>query len=77
MVKVTMSLTDHDVANTEKIRSALHARSNAHAASIALSLTAFIVDQLSKGDDLLLRSPQGETQKIVMNELAPIMKITV
>jgi hypothetical protein len=72
MVKVTMSLTDRDVANTEKIRNALDARSNAQAVSVALSLTAFVVDQLQKGNELLLRTPQGETQKIFMNELAPL-----
>jgi hypothetical protein len=71
-VKVTMSLTDRDVANTEKIRSALGARSNAHAVSIALSLTAFVVDQLRNKNELLLRTPEGETQKIFMSELAPV-----
>lgn len=72
MPKVTMALTDRDVTNTDKIRSGLEARSNAHAVSIALSLTAFVVDQLQKGNDLLLRSPDGELQRIVMTELAPI-----
>jgi hypothetical protein len=72
MPKVTMSLTDRDVANTEKIRSALDARSNAHAVSIALSLTTFVVDRLQHNYELLLRSPNGELEKIVMNELAPI-----
>ena len=72
MPKVTMGLTDRDVLNTEKIRTALDARSNAHAVSIALSLTAFLIDQLQRGNDLLLRSPSGELQKVVMTELAQI-----
>ena len=72
MPKVTMSLTDHDVANTEKLRKALHARSNAHVVSIALSLTSFVVDQLQHGNEIVLRSPQGELQRIVMNELSPV-----
>ena len=76
MPKVTMSLTDRDVANTEKIRGALDARSNAHAVSIALSLTAFVVDKLKSGDELMLRSPEGELMRIVMNELAPISSST-
>lgn len=74
MPKVTMSLTDRDAANTEKLRKTLDARSNAHAVSIALSLTAFVVDQLQQGNDLLLRSPDGETQRVVMTELAPVQR---
>jgi hypothetical protein len=70
MPKVTMSLTDRDVANTGKIRSTVAARSNAHAVSIALSLTGFLVDQLQKQNELLLRSPGGEMFKVVMAELA-------
>ena len=73
MPKVTMSLTDRDVANAGKIHKALDARSNAHAVSIALSLTAYIVDQLANKNELLLRPPNGgELQKIVMTELAPV-----
>jgi hypothetical protein len=68
-----MALTDRDATNTDKIRSALHARSNAHAVSISLSLTAFIIDQLRDRNELLLRSPKGELQKIVMSELAPVI----
>ena len=72
MPKVTMSLTDRDAENTEKIRQALQARSNAHAVSIALSLTAFLVEQLQRGNEVLLRTPEGELQKVIMTELAPI-----
>jgi hypothetical protein len=68
-MKVTMSLTDRDVANAEKICGALNAQNNAHAVSIALSLTGFIVEQLKSGNDPLLRSPDGELCRIVMNEL--------
>jgi hypothetical protein len=73
MAKVTMSLTDRDVTNTVKIEKLLHARSKAHAVSIALSLTAFVVDQMHDyKNELLLRSPDGDLQRIVMTELAPI-----
>lgn len=73
MPKVTMSLTDRDVANTEKIRNALDARSNAHAVSIALSLAAFLVDRIRGGDELVLRTSKGESQRVVMTELEPLM----
>ena len=73
MPKVTMSLTDGDVRNTEKIRELLpNTRSNAHAVSIALSLTAYLADEMSRGDELLLRSPDGTLQRVVMPELQPV-----
>jgi len=72
MPKVTMSLTDRDVANTEKLRQALDARSNAHAVSVALSLTTFLVDRLKEGNELVLRTPKGELQRVFMAELEPL-----
>lgn len=74
MPKVTMSLTERDVANTEKLREALGSRSNAHTVSIALSLTCFIVDQLREGSEILLQDLNGKSQKVVMAELAPVMR---
>jgi hypothetical protein len=73
MPKVTMSLTERDVTNTEKLHKALGARSNAHAVSIALSLTAFLVDRLKEGNELVLRSPKGELQRVFMTELEPLI----
>ncbi|MGH7056942.1 MAG: hypothetical protein ACREFZ_03535 [Acetobacteraceae bacterium] len=72
MPKVTMILTDRDVAKTAKIREATSARSNAHAVSIALSLTNFIVEALENGEDLLLRKPSGEFERVYMTELADV-----
>jgi hypothetical protein len=72
MPRVTMILTDRDAANTLKIKESAHARSNAHAVSIAITLTAFIVDALREGDSLLLEKPDGKVEKIVMAELAGI-----
>ena len=77
MPKVTMSLTDRDVVNTEKLRQALDARSNAHAVSIALSLTAFLTDRLKEGNELVLRTPKGELQRVFMAELQPLMHAKV
>ncbi len=71
MPKVTMSLTDRDAANTEMLHRVLDARSNAHAVSIALSLTAFVVSELQKGNELVVRSPNGDLMKVIMPELAP------
>ncbi len=72
MPKVTMILTDRDVSKTAKIREATQARSNAHAVSIALSLTSFLVDALQNGNDLLLRLPNGDFQQVIMTELEAV-----
>lgn len=69
MRKVTFGFSEKDIANIERIQSQLHARSMAQSASIALSLTRFIVDQLADGrTELLLKTPDG-LQKVVMAEL--------
>lgn len=72
MPKVTMSLTQRDVENTEVLRKALDARSNAHVVSIALSLTSFLVDHMKRGDELVLRTPDGELQRVIMTELQAV-----
>jgi hypothetical protein len=67
-----MNLTDRDVQNTEFIRGITHARSNASAVSIALSLARFIAGQLQEGSELLLRNRNGEIERVVMPELTDI-----
>lgn len=74
MPKVTMILTDRDVTRTAKIREATGARSNAHAVSIALSLTNFLVEALENGEDLLLRKADGEFERVYMTELADVAR---
>jgi hypothetical protein len=74
MPKVTMSLTDRDAQNTDLIREATLARSNAGAVSIALSLTSFIVSRMQEGGELLLRGRDGEVERIVMAELAHVSR---
>ena len=75
MAKVTMNLTDQDIENTNDIHEATRARSKAHAVSIALSLTRFIIDALKRpGTQLLIRDAQGNCERIVMPELQCISK---
>jgi len=70
MAKVTMNLTDQDIENTSEIHEATRARSKAHAVSIALSLTRFIIDALKRpGTQLLIRDAEGNCERIVMPEL--------
>jgi hypothetical protein len=72
MPKVTMSLTDRDAINAERVRQLLDAQNSAHAVSIALSLTAYVVEQMRKGNELLLRSPDNTLERLVMHELGPV-----
>jgi hypothetical protein len=69
MPKVTMSLTERDASNTEFLRQTLNARSNAHAVSIALSLTSYLVNNIQQGNEICLRTPEGEIHRVVMAEL--------
>jgi hypothetical protein len=73
MPKVTMALTERDVSNTSNIREATQARSNAQAVSIALSLANFIVNEMRRGNELLLASPEGQLQRVIMTELANVV----
>jgi hypothetical protein len=75
MAIVTMNLTEQDIENTNEIHGATRARSKAHAVSIALSLTRFIIDALRRpGTQLLIRDAQGNCERIVMPELQCISR---
>jgi hypothetical protein len=75
MPKVTMSLTDVDAENAEFIRRETHARSKAHALSIALTLTRFAIDLLKKsGSELAVRNSDGNFDRVVMPDLQNIRR---
>lgn len=67
--KVTMLLTEQDVENTNRITQSIRARTKAQAVSVALSLARFIIEQRMKGAQILLKQPDGTTERIVMTEL--------
>lgn len=67
--KVTMLLTEQDVENTNRITQWIRARTKAQAVSVALSLARFIIEQRMKGAQILLKQPDGTTERIVMTEL--------
>lgn len=64
-----MGLTDKDVENAEVIQLATCTNSKAHALSVALSLTRFVVDGLQRGAVLALRDPNGALERVTMEEL--------
>jgi hypothetical protein len=71
MVKVTMNLSDADVAAVETIQKAVNARSKAQAVSFALAATRYIVTALMEdaGKQLLVRSRNGTLDSIILPEL--------
>ncbi len=64
LTKVTMNLTDRDVANTERLSEKLHTRSKAEAVSAALSITTSLADILEGGKELIVRDSKGEVGKV-------------
>lgn len=66
LTKVSMNLTERDIRNTEKLRHALHTRSNAEAVSVALGVTASLTDLLRNHSELVLRSQNGQCEKLVI-----------
>jgi hypothetical protein len=64
-----MLLSDTDALNAERIEKSTAARSKAHGLSIALTLTRYIIDQIMKGNELLVRTKDGKLERVVMPEL--------
>ena len=66
MHNVTMSLTESDVKNTERLRLRLHANNNAEAVSAALTITSFLSDVLDNNKELIIRSKNGDMEKVII-----------
>ncbi len=70
MVRVTMNLTDQDIANVEALTQLPSIRNKTHAISVALAFARHVADSLqAPGTNLLLRDGQGNVERIVMPEL--------
>ena len=64
--KVTMSLSEWDVENTEKLVQRLHSRNKATAVSSALAITEGLTRRIEQGDDLMLRKKDGTLEKVMI-----------
>jgi len=70
MVRVTMNLTDQDIANVEALTGLPSIRNKTHAISVALAFARHVADSLQSPDaHLLLRDGKGNLERIVMPEL--------
>ena len=77
MIKVSMNLTKRDVDNVAAIHECTQARTKAQAVSTALSLTRFVIDQLVQHNaELLIRTPKGDLERVVMPELQNLRPYT-
>lgn len=67
--KVAMNLTAKDIENKDKVRDCFNTRTDAGAVSAALSVTASLSEILQKGGELLVRTKDGELEKIIITGL--------
>ena len=64
--KVTMALTEWDIANTERLVERLHARNRATAVSSALAITEGLTRKIAEGGELMIRRKDGTVETVVI-----------
>lgn len=67
--KVTMNLTDKDIANTTALVTLTGSRSKAQAVSTALSVTKMLAQRMSAGGEVLIRGRDGKIETLVIPEM--------
>jgi hypothetical protein len=70
MTKVTMNLSEKDVANTTALVDLTHSRSKAQAVSTALSVTKILAQRMSLGSEVLIRGKDGSIETLIIPELS-------
>ncbi len=66
LTKVTMNLTDRDIAHTEALQRRLHSRSKASAVSSALAIAEDFTRRLERGEQILIREKDGSVQRVLL-----------
>jgi hypothetical protein len=64
--KVTMNLTERDIANTEILTVRLHSRNKASTVSSALAITEGITRKMADGGELIVRKKDGSMETVVI-----------
>ena len=67
--KVTMNLTERDIANTATIAERLHSRNKASAVSSALAITEGITSKLKDGAELMIKRKDGAMETVFITDL--------
>lgn len=68
--KVTMNLSDRDIANTDSLVELTHSRSKAQAVSTALSVTKLLAQRMAGGSEVLIRGKDGKIETLIIPQLA-------
>jgi len=70
MIRVTMNLTDQDIANVSFLTELPGVRNRTHAVSVSLAFAAFVARALRRPNaQILLKDSEGNLERIVMPEL--------
>lgn len=72
--KVTMNLTERDIANTETLARRLHSRNKASAVSSALAITEGITSRMQNGEELMIKRKDGSMETVVFTDLGSMDK---
>ena len=64
--KVTMNLTEWDIANAEILAARLHSRNKASTVSTALAITEGITRKIEDGGELIIRKKDGSMETVVI-----------
>lgn len=64
--KVTMNLTDWDIANAEILAARLRSRNKASTVSTALAITEGITRKIEDGGELIIRKKDGSMETVVI-----------
>lgn len=61
-----MTLTDQDIANTERLMQKLHKSSKAETVRTALQLTTGLTEIIGKKDEVIVRHPDGSMRQLII-----------
>ena len=64
--KVTMNLTEQDIANTAILTSRLNSRNKASTVSSALAITEGITRKIEDGGELMIRKKDGSMEALII-----------
>ncbi len=64
--KVTMNLTERDIANTEILTARLHSKNKASTVSSALAITEGITRKIEDGGELIVRKKDGSMETVLI-----------
>lgn len=70
LTKVTMNLTDRDIAATEALQQRLDSRSKASAVSSALVIAEDITRRMELGEQVLIRKKDGSMEQVLIAGVA-------